>query len=200
MHQHTQPDLFHHRRRRLAASGALLIALATGTAQATTPADLLAGYTAQAGAPAQAARGSPRIRRGHSSAKLARIARTPRARQARRHRRRSLAKQDRPRPAPRGAPLCPRRALGRATDAPRTPQVRSAMRTQPCALGRPQHVEACTRRSTLERASLVPTEAGRFRRASPHPPPEAVAGTPAVHLDPACASSCAPTHIVCRAP
>ena len=57
MHQHTQPDLFHHRRRRLAASGALLIALATGTAQAATPADLLAGYTAQAGAPAQAARG-----------------------------------------------------------------------------------------------------------------------------------------------
>ena len=56
MHQHTHPDLFHHRRR-LAAAGVLLIALATGSAQAATPADLLSGYTAQAGAPAQAARG-----------------------------------------------------------------------------------------------------------------------------------------------
>ena len=40
----------------LAAAG-LLLALLGSAAQATTPADLLAGYTAQAGAPAQAARG-----------------------------------------------------------------------------------------------------------------------------------------------
>ena len=61
MHQHTHPDLFHLRRNRLVAAaagaGALLIALAFGRAQAATPADLLAGYTAQTGAPAQAARG-----------------------------------------------------------------------------------------------------------------------------------------------
>lgn len=39
------------------AGTALLMALASPPALATTPADLLAGYTAQAGAPAQAARG-----------------------------------------------------------------------------------------------------------------------------------------------
>ena len=39
------------------AGAALLTALLVGTAGAATPADLLAGYTAQAGAPAQAARG-----------------------------------------------------------------------------------------------------------------------------------------------
>ena len=39
------------------AAASLLLALASGTALAATPAELLAGYTAQAGAPAQAARG-----------------------------------------------------------------------------------------------------------------------------------------------
>ena len=46
----------HRRGIRQAAIG-LLAALVTGAALATTPADLLAGYTAEAGAPAQAARG-----------------------------------------------------------------------------------------------------------------------------------------------
>jgi hypothetical protein len=61
MHHQTPPDPSHLRRRRnrlvAATAGALLIALANGRALAATPADLLAGYTAQAGAPAQAARG-----------------------------------------------------------------------------------------------------------------------------------------------
>ena len=39
------------------AAASLLLALASGAALAATPAELLAGYTAQAGAPAQAARG-----------------------------------------------------------------------------------------------------------------------------------------------
>jgi hypothetical protein len=39
------------------AAASLLLALAGGAALAATPAELLAGYTAQAGAPAQAARG-----------------------------------------------------------------------------------------------------------------------------------------------
>ena len=56
MHHQTQPDPFH-RHARLAAAAALLIAFACNSAQAATPAELLAGYTAQAGAPAQAARG-----------------------------------------------------------------------------------------------------------------------------------------------
>ena len=61
MHHQTPPDPPHRRRWRnrlvAAAAGALLIALANGRALAANPADLLAGYTAQAGAPAQAARG-----------------------------------------------------------------------------------------------------------------------------------------------
>jgi len=61
MHHQTPPDPSHLRRRRnrlvAATAGALLIALANGRALAANPADLLAGYTAQAGAPAQAARG-----------------------------------------------------------------------------------------------------------------------------------------------
>lgn len=56
MHHQTQPDPFQ-RRARLAAAAALLTAIACSSAQAATPAELLAGYTAQAGAPAQAARG-----------------------------------------------------------------------------------------------------------------------------------------------
>ena len=61
MHHQTPPDPSHLRRRHnrlvAATAGALLIALANGRALAANPADLLAGYTAQAGAPAQAARG-----------------------------------------------------------------------------------------------------------------------------------------------
>jgi len=61
MHHQTPPEPSHLRRRRnrlvAATAGALLIALANGRALAANPADLLAGYTAQAGAPAQAARG-----------------------------------------------------------------------------------------------------------------------------------------------
>ena len=58
MHHPTHPTVCL-RRSRLAnaAAAALLIAVACSSAQAATPADLLAGYTAQAGAPAQAARG-----------------------------------------------------------------------------------------------------------------------------------------------
>lgn len=55
MHHQTHPDLFHHRARLAAA--ALLTAVVCSSAQAATPAELLASYTAQAGAPAQAARG-----------------------------------------------------------------------------------------------------------------------------------------------
>ena len=43
--------------RLIAAALAALVALAAGTAHAATPADVLAGYVAQAKAPAQAARG-----------------------------------------------------------------------------------------------------------------------------------------------
>ena len=58
MHHPTHPTVCLRRSRlATAAAAALLIALVCSRAQATTPADLLAGYTAQAGAPAQAARG-----------------------------------------------------------------------------------------------------------------------------------------------
>jgi mono/diheme cytochrome c family protein len=52
---HPRP-LFHRRGSRQAAAG-LLAALLAGATLAANPADLLAGYTAEAGAPAQAARG-----------------------------------------------------------------------------------------------------------------------------------------------
>lgn len=52
---HTTPA--HHPLLTVLAAAGLLLALTSGTAQAATPADLLAGYSAQAGAPALAARG-----------------------------------------------------------------------------------------------------------------------------------------------
>ena len=59
MQHPTHPQHPGQRHTRLAAwaGTALLMALANPAARAATPAELLAGYTAQAGAPAQAARG-----------------------------------------------------------------------------------------------------------------------------------------------
>lgn len=57
MHHPTHPLHRHRHPLALLAGTALLLAMACGGTKAASPAELLAGYTAQAGAPAQAARG-----------------------------------------------------------------------------------------------------------------------------------------------